>query len=164
MEFLLFILILFLVIYFFNGKTSVSLQQKEKELPFKKKDFLLNTPERIFFEELQKIIPNNYIVLPQIVLSSIVRVVSGQREFWSYQNKINRKTIDFVIFEKQYLKPVIAIEYDGKTHNKPDRQERDLFVNQVLNSAGIKIVHIRHQNNINFDEIKNMIAEIDKKI
>ena len=162
MEFLLIIVVIVLGIlfYFSKDKISIFLQQEEKPLPFKKKDFLLNIPERKFFEDLQQIIPAEYIVFPQIVLSNIVKVSSSRKEFWTYQNKINRKTIDFVIFEKQYLKPVIGIEYDGKTHNRKDRQERDEFVNRILESAGIKSLHVKHQKNINFEEVKNKINEL----
>ena len=162
MEFLLIIVVIVLGIlfYFFKDKISIFLQQEKKPLPFKKKNFLLNIPERKFFEDLQQIIPAEYIVFPQIVLSNIVKVSSSRKEFWTYQNKINRKTIDFVIFEKQYLKPVIGIEYDGKTHNRKDRQERDEFVNRILESAGIKSLHVKHQKNINFEEVKNKINEL----
>lgn len=162
MEFLLIIIVIAfgILFYFFKDKISIFLQQEEKTLPFKRKDFLLNIPERKFFESLQQIIPAEYVVFPQIVLSNIVKVSSSRKEFWTYQNKINRKTIDFVIFEKQYLKPVIGIEYDGKTHNRKDRQERDEFVNRVLESAGIKSLHIKHQKNINFEEVKNKINEL----
>lgn len=58
------------------------------------------------------------------------------------------------------MKPVIAIEYEGKTHNRSDRIERDDFVNKVLSSAGIKILHINHQKNIDFEGIKNKINEL----
>ncbi len=162
MEFLLIIVVIVfgILFYFFKDKISIFLQQEEKTLPFKRKDFLLNIPERKFFESLQHIIPAEYVVFPQIVLSNIVKVSSSRKEFWTYQNKINRKTIDFVIFEKQYLKPIVAIEYDGKTHNRSDRQERDAFVNRVLESVGIKSLHIRHQENINFEDIKNKINEL----
>lgn len=162
MEFILLIIVIALGIlfYFFKDKISIFLHQEEKSLPFKRKDFLLNIPERKFFEGLQQIIPVEYVVFPQIVLSNIVKVSSSRKEFWTYQNKINRKTIDFVIFEKQYLKPIVAIEYDGKTHGRKDRQERDIFVNKVLESAGIKSIHISHQKNINFEEIKNKINEL----
>ncbi len=162
MEILLIIIVVILGIlfYFLKNKISIFLQPEEKVLPFKRKDFLLNIPERQFFEGLKQIIPAEYIVFPQIVLSNIIQVTSSRKEFWTYQNKINRKTIDFVIFEKQYLKPVIAIEYDGKTHNRSDRQERDDFVNMALESAGIKSLHVKHQKNINFEEVKNKINEL----
>lgn len=148
-----------LIVIFYKDIISIFFPQEEKQLPYKKKDFLLNVPERKFFEELQQIIPNKYVVFPQILLSNIVSVNSAKKEFWTYQNKINRKTIDFVIFEKSFLKPVLAIEYDGKTHSKQNRKLRDEFVDKVLDSSGIKILHIMHQKNINFEEVKNRINE-----
>ena len=163
MEFLLLIAIVILgaLFYFFKDKIYIFFRSEEEEyLPFKRKEFLMNIPERKFFEELQKIIPDNYIVFPQVLLSSIVRVTSSRKDFWKYHNKINRKTIDYVIFEKPYFKPVLAIEYDGKTHDKPDRIERDIKVKNILNSSGIKNFHTKHQKNINFEEIKNKINEL----
>jgi len=154
------IIVLGILFYLYKDKISTGYQQEEKNLPFKRKDFLLNIPERHFFEGLQQIISGDYVVFPQIVLSNIVQVTLSKKEFWTYQNKINRKTIDFVIFEKQYLKPIIGIEYDGKTHNKSNRRERDSFVDRVLNTSGIKILHIKHQKKINFEEIKNKINEL----
>ncbi len=152
--------ILVILFFFLRDKIGIFPQQEERPLPFKRKDFLLNIAERQFFEGLQKIIPDEYMAFPQMVLSNIVQAVSTRKEFWAYQNRINRKTIDFVIFEKQYLKPIIAIEYDGKTHNREDRRERDSFVDTVLNSAGIRSVHIKHEKDIDFEELKNKINEL----
>jgi very-short-patch-repair endonuclease len=148
-----------ILLFLFKDKISIFFQDEEAHLPFKRKDFLLNIPERKFFEALQQIIPGDCVVFPQILLSTIVSVESKGKDFWTYQNKINRKTIDFVIFEKQYLKPIIAIEYDGKTHDRSDRQERDVFVGRVLESVGIKSLHVEHQKNINFEEVKSKINE-----
>lgn len=129
------------------------------KLPYKKRDFLLNIPERKFFEQVQKILPDTYVIFPQIVLSTIVAVDSDRKSFWKRQNKINKKTIDFVIFEKQYLKPVWAIEYDGSTHKRTDRKERDLFVNEVLASADIKILHYKHTWDT-FTHVEEFIAQL----
>jgi len=51
MEFLLIIVVIVfgILFYFFKDKISIFLQQEEKTLPFKRKDFLLNIPERKFF-------------------------------------------------------------------------------------------------------------------
>ncbi|MFH0854400.1 MAG: DUF2726 domain-containing protein [bacterium] len=164
--FFVIIIIVAIIFYFFKDKIlSYSDEDQDdyysdKQYLYKKKEFLLNIPERKFFDELQRIIPDNYVVFPQIVLSSIVSVNSSKQKFWTYQNKINRKTIDFVIFERPYYKPVLAIEYDGKTHNYPNRIERDINVSKILDKSGIKNFHVRHQEYINFEEIKNKIEDI----
>lgn len=131
-------------------------EEDEENLPYSKKDFLLNIYEKKFFIELEKIIPENYFIYPQVLLSNIVKVNNvSKKDFWYYQNKINRKIVDFVIFEKKSLTPFLVVEYDWTTHNKADRIERDLFVNEVLESAWIKIIHIKHSKNLDIENIKN---------
>lgn len=169
MEILIFIVIIIIfagVIFYlkenpdFLKKFQMVSEKKEQRLPYKRKDFLLTTPERNFFEGLQQIIPNNYVVFPQIVLSAIVNTTATGKEFHGYRSKINKKTVDFVIFEKQYLKPIIVIEYDDKTHYRKNRQIRDSFVDRVLKASEIDIIHIKYQQNINFEEMKNKINDI----
>jgi hypothetical protein len=117
---------------------------KEDNNVYVKKEFLLNIPERQFFEILQRLLPTDYVCYPQILLSNILSVKTAKNEFWKYQNKINRKTVDFVIFKKPYLQPILAIEYDGHTHDRPDRKTRDEFVNDVIHNSNLAIVHIKH--------------------
>jgi hypothetical protein len=143
-----------------NSDVLLILGIKKEQFPYKKKEFLLNIPERRFFEELKKIIPENYAVFPQMQLSSIVCVSINKTQFWKFHNKIDRINIDFVIFEKPYYRPVIAIEYDGKTHEQPVRAKRDLLIAKILDCAGIKNFHVKHQPKINFEAIKIKIEEI----
>jgi hypothetical protein len=160
---LILIIILFvfgIIFYFFKDKIFTQRKPTDEYLPFRRKEFLMNIPERRFFEELRKIIPDNYEVFPQVVLGSVVFTTAPRNEAIGWRNKINRKTIDFVIFEKPYYKPALAIEYDGKTHNYPNRIERDMEVKKILDCAGIKNFHVKHSENINFEEIKNNINEL----
>ncbi len=133
--------------------------EKEK-LPYTKKQYLLNIAERKFYQWLITVLPPEYIVFPQMVISNIVKVHTDKtKDFWKYQNKINRKTLDFVIFTRDKLQPVMAIEYDGKTHQLPERTERDLFVDKILETAGIGILHIRHEKFMDYRNIKKQILQ-----
>lgn len=140
----------------------------DNDLPdiFHKKEYLLNIPERRFFELLQKNMPAEYIVFPQIVISSIIGIRGNRHDFWTYLGKINKKTIDFVVFKKPYLEPVLAIEYDGHTHEQPKRIIRDNFVDHVCQKVGIKMVHIKHSDNIDNNSakeaLKNLYNEFEK--
>jgi very-short-patch-repair endonuclease len=62
---------------------------------------------------------------------------------WALLNKIDRKSVDFVLFDKSTLNPAIAIELDGSSHNSFSRQERDSFVDQVFSTAGVPLIHVR---------------------
>ena len=109
------------------------------QLPYSKTNYLLTIPERRFYEKLCAMIPENLTILPQVAISSIVKVISHQITFKIRRKKISNKKIDFVIFKKRFLEPVLAIEYDDKTHERSDRKARDSFVNKVLDSSWIPI-------------------------
>ena len=47
----------------------------------------------------------------------------------------------------------MAIEYDGKTHDRQDRIDRDIKVKNILDSSGIRNFQVRHKENINFEEV-----------
>lgn len=153
------IIIIGVIVFAFKERLETLFSEQE-QYPFKKKDFLLNVPERKFFEELKKIVPTTHIVFPQVQLSTILKVETARNKFWTYQNKINRKTVDFVIFELPYYKPVLGIEYDGRTHEREDRVVRDNNVNEMLKSAGIKSLHVKHEASVNFFELKTKVAEL----
>ena len=136
-------------------------QHLKVKLPYKKKEFLLNISERKFFEAISEKLPSKYVIYPQIVLSAIIKTECSKRNFWFYQNKINKKIIDFVICEKRYNQPILAIEYDGPTHERYDRRKRDDFVNKALESAEIKIIHVKHSKNLNYDKV---MADINNNL
>jgi hypothetical protein len=128
---------------------------------YNKKEFLLTIPERQFFENLQKLLPANYICFPQMVVANVLSVKIKAKDYRKYRSKIDKKTIDFVIFEKEYLKPVLAIEYDDKSHERSSRRKRDSFINKALEQANLDIVHIKYGQN-NLEEAVN--TEIIEKL
>ncbi len=84
----------------------------------------------------------------------------AKEEFYKHQNRINRKILDFVVFERKNLAPVLAIEYDGPTHERSDRGERDQFIDHALEPANIKILHIQHRNNVDYENIGREVASM----
>ncbi len=142
---------------FFALKAFLSRGKRKEIYPYRKRQYLLTIPERRFFEWLNDILPEDVIVIPQVVMSNILETVIDRRYFWQYQNKINRKTLDFVIFALPYLEPLVAIEYDDRSHDIPERQARDFFVNNALRAAGIEILRVRHSNSLNYRMIKKQI-------
>jgi very-short-patch-repair endonuclease len=85
---------------------------------------------------------SKYYIFPQVHFSKII-YADGQQNFRNqYFNKIDRKSADFVLFDKATVSPMLVIEVDDSTHNRRDRVERDDFINSVLEKCGIPIVHV----------------------
>jgi len=129
---------------------------KESKPPYFKKKYFLSNAEREFFNVLEEAVTNKYYIFPQVHLSNLLFIKKGE-ECYKYLNKINRKSVDFVILEKNYLTPLLAIELDDSSHDSESRMERDDFVERVLKNAEIPLIRIRAKKIYNVSEISSLI-------
>ena len=67
--------------------------------------------------------------------------------------------MDFVICEPKYLKPILVVELDDSSHDEPDRQERDGFVDRALSAGGIAILHVQAKSAYSPKEITALVSE-----
>jgi len=155
-----------LLVVIFGIKFIADLLEKRpidtSKLPFIKKLDTITNSEKYFFRFLEslQIVKENYYVFPQLSVSKLVTLPDNLRRNWALLNKIDRKSVDFVLFDKSNLNPVIAIELDGSSHNSFSRQERDSFVDQVFNIAGVPLIHVRRNDiGYNAEEITNIIQD-----
>ncbi len=136
-----FVTILFIVI----ALTKDRQDQKENSDDFKhyvKKNYLMSKAEHEFFKVLREIVKDRYYIVPQVQLSKIVEVNHYEHQKRKYFNKIDRKSVDFVLFNKEYFTPYMAIELDDSSHMLPPRETRDDFVGSMLERVGIKLVRV----------------------
>lgn len=118
------------------------------------KTSLITQTERSYFEAIEKILPNQYFLQPQINLRTIIEKTNNSK----YANELYRN-IDAGIFEKGTFKPVILIEINDNSHNRPDRIERDKKVKMICEEAGIPLVVFWTKFGINNDYIKQRVLE-----
>jgi len=149
--FLLIIIIVGLGLYVKSKRIS------RQDLPYKKREFLMTRAEKEFFGVLEQVVNNHYYIAPQVKISNLAFVSEGKNR-QMYLNKIDRKTIDFVLFDKQFS-PVLAIELDDGSHNNESRKNRDDFVDEVMRTIGLKIIHIKTASSYNLKEINNLISK-----
>jgi len=120
--------------------------EKSEDLPYVLKRYLMSKAERSFFGVLEQVTDNSkYYIFPQVSLGNLVTVEKGTGSYQAFHNKVDRKSVDFALFEKSTISPVLAIELDDSSHDREDRQERDAFVDRVLAKAGLPLLHVRAQ-------------------
>jgi hypothetical protein len=120
--------------------------EKSEDLPYVLKRYLMTRAERSFFGVLEQVTDSSkYYIFPQVSLNNLVTVEKGTGSYQAFHNKIDRKSVDFMLFEKSTISPVLAIELDDSSHDREDRQERDVFVDGVLAKAGLPLLHVRAQ-------------------
>ena len=124
--------------------------------PFARRNFFFSAAERSFYEILCRLSPD-HTVFAKVRLADLVRVQASGREFWQRFNSISAKHVDFVLCDAQ-LAPIVAIELDDGSHDEPERLARDQFVDSVLESAALPIVHVRAKRGYVLDEIRQLLA------
>lgn len=84
-----------------------------------------------------------YIICPKVRLADIVKP-RNDPQYMSRFGKIKSKHVDFVIYDGDMRHLKAVIELDDSSHNRPDRKERDEFVDFILNDCGIRTIHTRY--------------------
>jgi hypothetical protein len=132
-------------------KGSFSLVERETEQGpivttnqrYSLRDSLLTPAEKEFLAVLEKIVGDHFYIQKQVQLSRIVAPTNSNEHFTNYRdfNQIKAKSIDFVLYDREY-RPYLCIELDDHSHSLADRIKRDNFVNEVMASVGLRILHI----------------------
>ena len=123
-------------------KFTIKEEETRRYLPYEKKPSLMTNAEKTFFKVLESTVQGRYYIIPQVQLSNLVQPEKGKERDYAVRNKIDRKSVDFVLFNKDFFTPYLVIELDDSTHKLSSREIRDDFVNSILNKVGIKLIRI----------------------
>lgn len=143
------------------GNDSQKKEEKKKSIyKYSRKPFLITRPEHEFFDILVEVVGNQYQVFTQVHLPTILdhTIHNGQNWKGAFSH-INGKSVDFVICDKAYIKPLLVIELDDKSHEREDRIERDGEVERMLKEAGMPLLRFENHGSFNKEEIKRLVLE-----
>ena len=109
------------------------------------KDIPMTRVEAEFFVKLSRTVEERYYVFPQMHLSAILQSnVSVNDENYAFRH-INGKSVDYVLCDKQTLRPTYAIELDDYTHNQAARRKRDAEVERIFKEADLPLVRFKNK-------------------
>ena|SRR3989344_1081896 len=138
-------------------------RSKIQKLPYKKKDYLLTVAEKNFYWILSGVAEkNNSLLFAKVRLEDLLWLPRGTDNRFGLRNRIKSRHIDFVLCDKENIKPLIAIELDDSSHNREDRIERDFSIDNILRDAGLPILHQRVQPSYYPQEVEDKIYSLLK--
>lgn len=106
--------------------------------------YLLTKNEWYAHKKLKKIADRKgLIICPKVRMLDIVEPRKGEKDYKSLFYKIQAKHLDFVICN-QGMHILGVLELDDNSHDQKNRQDRDSFVDQVLESVGYKVIRTRY--------------------
>lgn len=131
-------------------------EEKSEIKIYERKEFM-STYELLFYEKI-KDLENEYKIVPQVNLATIVKKINR-----GYINELF-KNIDFAIFDKDYKNVLLLIEINDSTHNKINRKDRDLKVKKICNDCNIKLItfYTKYHNEKEY-VLKRIKEELDQQ-
>jgi hypothetical protein len=110
-------------------------------LAYHMRDDFLSPVELNFFRVLRTAVSDWAVICPKVSLGDLFYAESGEhRTNVGLRNRIARKHVDFLLCDPQSMRPLVGIELDDASHQRPSRQERDRFVEQVFAAAGLPLL------------------------
>lgn len=165
--FLMYILILFpifLILAILSSLLSRNrLNKNLKGYRYTRKTYLMTKGENEFFQILFKIIDNKYHIFPQIHLISLLEHKIAGQSWKGAKSHIDRLSVDYVICDRRYLSPILAIELDDISHKRGDRIERDLRVERILAEARIPLLRVKYKDRLNEEIIRESLSQFLKR-
>lgn len=108
--------------------------------------FMTETEQKFFNYLKRKFCENNHL-FAQVRIGDLMEVnwsvlPSYTKNCDHARYAISSLSVDYVITDSDF-KIICAVELDDKSHQNPDRQERDKMVNMAFKSAGIRLLRYK---------------------
>lgn len=158
------LIIIIIVIIIVVGRSYLSKTSPKTKRDFtyrySSKKYLMTAAENEFFDTLLKSVGDSYYVFPQVHLSAFLYKSKGQAYWRGAQDYIEKMSVDYIICDKKYRKPLLAIELDDKTHDLENRKKRDADVERILANANLPLLRFRDVRDLPDTEIIRRINSV----
>ncbi len=135
------------------------LSRPAPKLPYQKRASLLTRSELDFYRVLQEAVHGDWAIQSMVRMADLIRVEPETPKFQSWQNRIHAKHIDFLLCDHGSMEVKLAVELDDKSHQRPDRVDRDQFVDQALADAGLPLLRVNVQEAYDREELRKSIDQ-----
>jgi very-short-patch-repair endonuclease len=167
-RFILFAVLLAVIVALFraltrsNAKSATPTASPKNDFPYQKEPTLFTPAERSFLGVLEQAMGEEFRIMGKVRLADLVRVRPGlsASERQTAFNMISAKHVDFAAFAPDDLSIQFAVELDDSSHAQKARQERDTFLDGVMNAAGIPLVRFPAQKAYSIQEVRQAITSV----
>lgn len=128
------------------------------EYPYSVRDDFLSPAEQSFYLVLRSSVSEWATICPKVALGDLFFAKSSDHsKYRTFTNKIDRKHVDFLLCDPKTVRPILGIELDDKSHQRPDRQARDEFVENVFAAAKLPLARIPVKHTYSVTELNSLL-------
>lgn len=126
-------------------------------LSYQVRDDFLTPAEFSFYRTLSFVAGTHVTICPKVRLADILFVSRPKDRLASF-NRIAQRHVDFLVCDAASMKPLIALELDDSSHDRPARQVRDEFMDKAFLAAGLPLLRIPAQRSYSQQAIAAQLA------
>ena len=134
---------------------------KGKPLPYFRanRGMLMSNGEFAFYRALREAVGEEFDIMSKVRAAALV---SCSRSNWAagYGSPIAQKELDFILLRPGMSYVVAAVELDDKTHDLPERQERDAFLDAAFATAGVPLIRFKAQARYEVHEVRREVERV----
>jgi len=135
----------------------------EEDLPYRLRDDFLSPSELSYFSVLRALVGSRVTICPKVRIADLL-FVARPHENRAYFNRIAQRHVDFVLCEASTMQPLLAIELDDSSHDRPEREDADEFLNSAFEAAALPVVRVPAKHSYSRDEVlsgmRHIVAEV----
>lgn len=149
------------LLFLFISPNSPLAKKVAIEFPYQRRDRLMTEAEGSFYQVLELALPNGeYRIFGKVRVEDLISVKTGldRQTLQSFRNRIKSRHIDIVVVEHKTFKPVWAIELDDKSHDSAKRKERDTFLDNAFEAAGLPLVRFKAKRSYTTADIQQTLG------
>ncbi len=122
---------------------------------------LLSAAETEFYRFLLGLYGPSAIICPKVRLLDLIRPLQSleKSDFQVALNRVSSKHVDFVILRVEDLGVLGVVELDDRSHERKSRADRDVFVDDVLGQAGIRVCRVKVRREYNLEALCGQLNE-----
>jgi hypothetical protein len=96
------------------------------------------------------------------IKTRLVDLVIVPPELWDTPDswRLSQKHVDFDLYDRQTTDIIAVIELDDRSHETPERRQRDRFLNRVFKSVGVPIYHVRAARSYSHIELREVLSSV----
>jgi hypothetical protein len=132
----------------------MSAEQGRDRLPFRLRKQFLSFTELSLYSALREMAGERYVICPKVALNDIF-YIQRPNENVHFYNKIFRKHVDFLLCEPGSMKPIFGVEL-VKPVAKDETRSADQYMQDLFQSAGLPLVHIRSSEKYDLSDLVNL--------
>lgn len=137
-------------------KKPLFAERKEADYPYKLQEYFLSYVEASFYRQLKAVIADRAVIFAKVRLWDIFYIPLLKKDR-NAKRILGGRHVDFLLCHPHSLNPVVAIELDDSSHQRPERQERDKEVDRVFEAAGLPLLHIGVERKYDPDELLHLL-------